>query len=160
MIFSQLHEYSEQLYEVECTAHPLPWKEKTLAGCFSATYDVVALFIKPSESEHDQIAGFYICQHVADEVTLMNIAVHPKFQGKGLGSALLNDMLMRYSDFSDQEWQVNVPIYLEVRESNTAAIRLYERYGFKCLGSRPGYYPPVNAGEPKETALVYARLVE
>lgn len=157
MIFSQVHTFHQKLYTIEVASHALPWSESTLKGCFSANYDVVSLQISAESST--RCVGFYICQHIAQEVTLMNIAVLPEHQGKGYGAALLNDMMMRYSTYSNSSWSLAVPIFLEVRESNQAAIRLYERYGFSLLGKRPDYYPVKDPTQEKETALVYGRNI-
>lgn len=66
--------------------------------------------------------------------TIVSIAVHPKYRRKHVGDALLKILLekLRSKGF--------VEVKLEVRESNIAARRLYEKFGFKYSGRIPGYY--------------------
>lgn len=151
MILAQLADFHPRLMAIERAAHLVPWTEKVMRGCFGPGYTVIILIV-----DH-VIAGFYISHEVADEVSLMNIAVHPDYQGKGYGSVLLNDLLIRASSFTESHPVIATQVFLEVRESNTAAIRLYERYGFNKLGKRPGYYPPKEPNGQYETAIVYGR---
>jgi ribosomal-protein-alanine N-acetyltransferase len=82
---------------------------------------------------------------VLDEVTLMDIVVSEPHQGNGLGQSLLQH-------FMDQCEQNNIQqIWLEVRESNTAAINLYDNAGFILVEQRVNYYP---SAKGKEDALI------
>ena len=67
----------------------------------------------------------------------MNIAVDPSTRRRGLGAALLQAMIARAGE--DEAYT------LEVRTSNAPAIALYERFGFRSVGTRPRYY--VDTGE-------------
>lgn len=71
---------------------------------------------------------------VIDEAHITTIAVKRELQRKKIGEALLNKII---SDCYKNEIKY---ITLEVRASNSAAIGLYEKYGFKSLGTRKGYY--------------------
>lgn len=102
-----------------------------------------------------RLAGYYVAHTVADEVTLMNIAVDPALQGKGYGAVLLNDLIGRCADL---QGELRARLFLEVRESNESALRLYYRYGFSEVGRRPGYYPAAKENGSPETAIVMARL--
>ena len=97
---------------------------------------------------HGERAGYMISWFVADEVHLGNIAVAPEWRGHGIANALLDDLI--------REGKVRGSSYivLEVRESNDAAIRLYERYGFDVMAVRRGYYQ--NNGED---ALIMIRML-
>lgn len=81
-----------------------------------------------------KLIGYAGCWQIIDEAHITNIAVKPDLQRKKIGEALLNRLL--------QECYKNEIKYitLEVRKSNKAAIKLYEKYGFKSLGLRKGYY--------------------
>jgi len=157
MIIAELSVFTPDLMPIEQAAHIAPWSEKTMRGCFGTGYSVVSLVVQ------QEMVGFYVSHEVADEITLMNIAVHPKHQGKGYGSVLLNELLLRSSQFEPNDEPTDTmpflatSVFLEVRESNHAAIRLYERYGFNALGKRLGYYPPKNPADPYGTAIVYGR---
>ncbi|MFM7367380.1 MAG: ribosomal protein S18-alanine N-acetyltransferase, partial [Sphaerospermopsis kisseleviana] len=66
------------------------------------------------------------------------LAVHPEYQGQGLGQALLYALLKTASDRGLER------ATLEVRVSNEKAISLYEKFGFKTAGKRPRYYQDNN----------------
>ena len=80
------------------------------------------------------LVGYAGSWQILDEAHITTIAVNPDLQRKKIGEALLNKLL--------QVCYKNEIKYitLEVRVSNTAAISLYEKYGFKSLGVRKGYY--------------------
>lgn len=74
---------------------------------------------------------------------ISNVAVMKKWRGRGIGRLLLSALM---------EWgqEIGIRNYtLEVRVSNTAAIRLYESLGFHCEGIRPGFYE-----KPREDAVI------
>lgn len=96
----------------------------------------------------NQVVGFCILQPVLDEANLLLMAIHPSQQGKGLGYKLL--------DQSIQQLKNNpIQIFLEVRESNTAAIRLYEKTGFHQIDVRKSYYP--NQDGSREHAVIMVK---
>jgi ribosomal-protein-alanine N-acetyltransferase len=79
----------------------------------------------------------------ADELHVNNVAVRPEFRGQGLGCILLQTTL-------DQARQRDAKIaQLEVRASNNAAQKLYQRCGFEVVGRRKNYYR-----QPTEDALL------
>ena len=87
-----------------------------------------------------KLAGFVVSRQVADkEREILNIAVHPDFRRLGIATELLRAEITRWPGAH----------FLEVRESNAAARRLYERLGFEAVGTRPGYYE-----NPPETGIV------
>jgi ribosomal protein S18 acetylase RimI-like enzyme/glycosyltransferase involved in cell wall biosynthesis len=87
-----------------------------------------------------RIAGFVVSRQVAEkEREILNIAVHPDFRRLHIATELLRSEIARCPGAH----------FLEVRESNAPARRLYERLGFESVGSRPGYYD-----DPPETGIV------
>jgi ribosomal-protein-alanine N-acetyltransferase len=92
------------------------------------------------------VAGYIATWMVVDEVHINNLAVRPEFRGRGLASALLAHAL------ADGERRGAPRAMLEVRRSNEAARRLYERFGFHVAGVRRDYY-----SHPTEDALVLWR---
>ena len=91
--------------------------------------------------EDAQVAGFIVARTIADAWEIENIAVSPDARRRGLGSRLLSEFLRR----ADRESGISV--FLEVRESNLAARKLYEKWGFTQAGRRKKYYqgPPEDA---------------
>jgi len=79
--------------------------------------------------------GFW---QILEEVHITNIAVTPEYRRQNIGEALLTTII--------KECYKNMAKYitLEVRVGNTPAIALYEKYGFKSLGTRKGYYQDNN----------------
>lgn len=80
------------------------------------------------------VAGYGGMWHVLDEGQITNIAVKKEFRRRGIGSKIL-DEIIRWSGKNN----INV-IELEVREGNSGALALYEKYGFKAVGKRKNYY--------------------
>lgn len=142
---------SPEFYLIECAAHGAPWSRTSFADCSGQHYRAMGLWVD------NKPAGFSISRVIAGEITLMNIAVDPTVQGQGFGGLLLQD-LIRFA--SDQHGQQHNPIFLEVRESNAAAIALYKKWGFNDIGRRPGYYPPLPPDNERETAVVMRRNAE
>jgi len=82
--------------------------------------------------------GYLGAWHIVDEAHITSIGVNPDFFRHHIGEALIVKMLEDcYNNFIKY-------ITLEVRVSNLPAIKLYEKYGFKSLGTRKGYYQDNN----------------
>ena len=87
-----------------------------------------------------RVAGFLVSRTVADhEREILNVAVAPADRRRGIGRALVENELARGRG----------ACFLEVRESNLAAINLYVSMGFEIVGKRPNYYR-----DPAEAAIV------
>ena len=69
-----------------------------------------------------------------EEAQVMNVAVHPEYRGKGFGTKLFSQLI------DEVKSRGATAITLEVRPSNEAAIKLYEKFGLKSVGRRKGYY--------------------
>jgi len=80
-----------------------------------------------------ELAGYLICSRYDTVWHLMDIAVDPLRQRRGIATALITSLLQRLPGPHEQ-------VTLEVRPSNEAAIRLYEGFGFKAAGVRRRYY--------------------
>ncbi len=94
--------------------------------------EIALPWVRRNEAGH--IVGFLLAWSVADELHLLELASHPDERRKGHGRALLDELIVRAQ--SDKKRL----LLLEVRRSNTAAIRLYESVGFEHTGVRPRYY--------------------
>jgi ribosomal-protein-alanine N-acetyltransferase len=93
--------------------------------------------------ESAPVAAFCSFWLVFDELHINNLAVRPELRRHGLGSALIEYVLREGARLGARR------ATLEVRRSNEAARRLYERAGFTQAGTRPGYYR-----NPDEDALI------
>ena len=114
-------------------------------------------------AEHDGVvAGFACFRRTGVEAELLNLAVHPAWRRKGLGAQLIarviHEAVQEAGEEAGQKAGARgaVRIFVEVRQSNTAALRLYERFGFVRVGLRANYYPGTPA-EPPEDAIMLAR---
>ncbi|RXJ73819.1 ribosomal-protein-alanine N-acetyltransferase [Veronia nyctiphanis] len=128
-----------QLVSIEQRAHSHPWSESLLAKLDGKFACNVGIFVD------GKLTGYFYAQCVSGEATLLNIVVDPNFQGQGLGKQLLSHFIHQMTAMKAEE------AWLEVRESNTAAIALYESSGFNEIDRRVGYYPK---DKGKEDALV------
>ncbi|WP_068547165.1 ribosomal protein S18-alanine N-acetyltransferase [Thalassotalea crassostreae] len=120
---------AEQIYAIETASNPFPWTKKTLLSCIGGRY------ITKQVSVDGSVVGFYVGDLVIDEFTLMEICVHPDFQGKGLGQVLMNDFI------ATARAKNVVTCHLEVRAKNIAAQMMYMKNGFIQVHRRTGYYP-------------------
>jgi ribosomal-protein-alanine acetyltransferase len=94
-----------------------------------------------------EVCGFLVARTTWDEAEILNMAVEPTHRRNGIGSALLSAAIS-----SAQIHQAKT-IYLEVRESNRAAIAFYAKHGFAKSAVRRAYY-----SSPTENAVVMKKL--
>lgn len=99
------------------------------------------------------LAGFALWNQVAEDATLLNLAVSARWRRSGLAKSLLVRGEQRLLGSGAQR------VLLEVRESNVAAISLYRALAFKVDGQRKNYYPGIDDG-PRETALLMSKDLE
>ena len=79
-----------------------------------------------------EIVGYVICAKYAEAFHVMTLATAPEHRREGIAGALLDAVILRAGEDANYT--------LEVRVSNVGAIALYERYGFRAVGTRPRYY--------------------
>lgn len=80
-----------------------------------------------------QVAGFALTRGLLDEEELLLFAVLPQYRGRGLGAALLTEVIARARSRGVTR------LFLEMRRNNPAG-KLYTGFGFRTVGVRPGYY--------------------
>ena len=99
------------------------------------------------EEDGGEIRGFAVLMPVLDEAELLNIGVAAGQQRKGLGRAMLREML-------DVAHKMKMRrVFLEVRASNAAALALYRSSGFGKLGVRRDYYQNASGSEDAITMV-------
>jgi ribosomal-protein-alanine N-acetyltransferase len=126
---------------IEQAVQTYPWTRGNFMDALTNGY------LSCVDEDNGGICGYAILMPVIDEAELLNIAVAPGQQRRGLGRALLREML----EVAQKNGLRRV--YLEVRPSNGAAIALYRSAGFAVIGVRRGYYPNDRGNED---ALVMA----
>ena len=117
-----------QVIAIERRAFPAPWSLAMFVLELSKPAGICLAAV-----EGKTVVGYLICSRYDTVWHIMNVAVDPKLQRKGIGSAMLGDLLREVGDDRAR-------YTLEVRQSNAAAIRLYERFGFRAAGLRRRYY--------------------
>lgn len=130
----------DAVLQIEYAAYSHPWTRGIFTDSLNS-YECWLMF------EGEQQVGHGVINVIIDEAHLLNITVKPQNQGRGLGLALLEQLMRRALELNA------AMCFLEVRVSNQSAYRLYERYGFNEIGRRRDYYPTVDG---KEDALVMA----
>ena len=146
MIRQALRSDLDAIMRVEQAAHSHPWAASIMQRYLE----------KPDTcwgwEEAGVIQAHSVVSAVAGEAELLTIAVHPDMQGQGLGRKMLDQVIEQAQRHQAEQ------IFLEVRESNTTAIALYEHSGFCELGRRTNYYPLFDeSGKScgREDALLY-----
>jgi ribosomal-protein-alanine acetyltransferase len=122
-----------------------PWSQSALQPSGFDPANTLAFF---SETDGTP-TGFIIGRYAADEGEILNLAVSSGSRRHGHGRALVERLFQAFRQHSVAR------VFLEVRESNAAAIAFHENLGFRLTGRRPSYYR-----DPVESALLYSKLLE
>jgi len=102
------------------------------------------------KSDEQEIIGYICGWKINNEFEITNLGIKKQFQRQGFGEILVKYI---FKEMKKEDCKV---FFLEVRENNFAAQKLYEKLGFKVIGIREGYYH-----NPKENAVVMRlRLTE
>lgn len=121
--------------DIERQGYSHPWSESVFLDCFKDNYRVWGA------CRGGDLVGYAVLAYIVDEAHLLNICVHPRARGEGVGRYLLRYVLATAAHEGMSQ------LLLEVRVSNHAAIGLYQDEGFREIGLRPGYYPAANGRE-------------
>ena len=133
-------EHIFRIAELEKQCFSQPWSEKSLAEELE------------NENSHflvavcDEIAGYIGVQEICGEAYITNVAVFENYRKQGIGRTLLK------AACEGAESRKCEFITLEVRESNSSAIALYESEGFEAAGVRKKFY-----SDPTEDGVIYTK---
>ena len=130
----------DEVVAVEERAYEHPWTRGNFADSLRSGYQAQLLVAD------ETLLGYFVAMKGVDEVHLLNITVATEHQSQGWGRIML-DALALWARGQGAQW-----LWLEVRESNERAQRIYERQGYRRVGERKGYYPA--AGGQREDAIV------
>ena len=134
----------DNVMQIEETSYTHPWTKGIFRDCLRVGYCAWVMEID------EEIIGYGIMSIAAGEAHILNVCIHPDFQGRGLGRKILHRLTTLARDHGVDT------MFLEVRASNSIAQLLYESEGFNEIGQRRGYYP---ATEGREDALVFAKVL-
>ena len=140
-IIKATKENIKDIFLIEQTCFSTYWTEQSIADSISNDsnyFNIAYVENKP--------AGYMSMQLVAGEGDIMRVAVLPEYRRLGIGRKLLQEC------FSANNPDV---VFLDVRENNIPAIRLYESFGFVNIGIRKNYY-----ANPTENAVMMKMSVE
>ena len=129
---------------IERASYQFPWSEGIFRDCLRVGY--VCRVVTVSR----QVMGYGVMSLGAGEAHILNLCVGETYRCHGVGRRLLGSLIERAvaGGMADA--------FLEVRPSNTAAIRLYLALGFEQVGMRRGYYQAANG---REDAAVLRRAL-
>lgn len=131
-------EHISHLAELEKQCFSTPWSENALAEELDNPHARFFVCIKDGA-----VCGYIGAHNIVGEVYITNVGVLPSYRGQGIG-AMLVGFLKEYSKTENADF-----ITLEVRKSNSVAIKLYDKMGFKVVGERKNFYD-----NPKEDAIL------
>lgn len=126
---------------IEQRAYPTPWSRSMFASELAKPTSICL-----GAFEGEQLVGYIINSRYVDAWHVMNVAVDPDHQRRGIATALIERLIELTQDDERRGYT------LEVRVSNEDAIRLYRKLGFEPRGIRRGYYT-----DNREDALIMWR---
>lgn len=134
----------DQIMAIEVRAYPYPWTRGIFRDCLKHDYHCLL------HEQDGAIIAYGVISAAVEEMHILNLTVTPDRQQQGLGKRLLTtlEMIGRGLDAKT--------CFLEVRPSNTSAIRLYLNHGFNEVGLRKNYYP---TQQGREHALLMAKTL-
>lgn len=137
-IIPMAEEHISAIAELEKSCFSDPWSENSIR---SELHNVLSLWLVAVSD--GTLVGYIGSQSAAGESDMMNVAVSPDYRNHGVATALIDALI---GELKKRDMDA---LTLEVRESNTSAINLYEKLGFTTVGVRPNYY-----FHPREHALI------
>lgn len=132
----------DKVCEIEKMCFSHPWSRQSLESELS---NETSLFF--AALENNEVVGYIGMSVVLDEGYIFNVAVDENFRCRGVGSALVRE-LITYSKKNNLSF-----VTLEVRKSNENAAALYSKFGFIKVGERRDYY-----SSPKEDAVLMTKF--
>ena len=120
---------------IERAAYQFPWSEGIFRDCLRVGY------VCRVACADNEVIAYGVMSVGAGEAHILNLCVNAHFRCRGVGRRMLDYLVDRARAAGMSE------AFLEVRPSNTAAIRLYQSMGFEQVGIRRGYYQAVGGRE-------------
>lgn len=131
----------EALAEIESETFSMPWSREDFKNLLSHSYCFYLVAL--AEGRAVGCCGY---TNSFNEASIDNVVVAADFRNKGIGQAMLCELLARGEADGVEAFT------LEVRVGNAPAIHVYEKFGFKSEGIRPGFYE-----KPREDAMIMWR---
>jgi ribosomal-protein-alanine N-acetyltransferase len=122
----------DEVCAIENAVYPHPWTRGNFVDSLASGYSAWTL---REDGGAQALLAYFLVMDVAGEAHLLNVSVAAQRQGQGLGRYML-DKVAACARGLDAD-----SVLLEVRPSNTRALAVYQRYGFREIGRRKNYYP-------------------
>jgi ribosomal-protein-alanine N-acetyltransferase len=121
---------------IDQVSFPTPWSDRTYRQelCENPSAYLYVADVRVEPISVSGVIGYVGFWFIVDEAHISTIAVHPNLRRQGIGRVLLEYALERARALGAEL------VTLEVRESNQAAIEMYQTFGFQIKGRRRGYY--------------------
>lgn len=129
---------------IELQVYAFPWTLGIFRDCLRVGYCCWVITLS------ERVIGYGVTSVAVDECHLLNVCIHPDWQGQGLGQKLVRRLLNLARQHGAET------AFLEVRQSNDSACALYRRLGFVEVGRRRDYYPTQGG---REDALVLSLML-
>lgn len=136
-IMELTNEYVADVAQIEQACFSSPWNEDSIRAELENTCSEIYIAV-----ENHRAVGYANIYSVLDEMDVVRVAVLPQFRRRGIANKILRHVLSENKG----------TVYLDVRESNMPAIRLYQSLGFVDTGVRKNYYT-----NPTENAILMKR---
>jgi len=136
-----------EIAELDKLCFSAPWSESAFARELSE--NPLAFYLIGEAADTGVIVGYAGLWLIQDEGHITNVAVHPDFRRRKIGEALVSVLMKESAQLAGTR-----TFTLEVRKSNAAAIKLYEKFGFVEVGLRKGYY----ADNQEDALIMWAGL--
>lgn len=134
----------DEVVAIERTVYSHPWTRGNFADSLRARYQCWTWRLGT------ELIGYFVLLAAAGEAHLLNLSIAAAWQRKRHGGTLLIEALRIARERGSRH------VFLEVRPSNPGAIALYERFGFRRIAVRRGYYPALRG---REDALILSRAL-
>ncbi|MDR0272542.1 MAG: ribosomal protein S18-alanine N-acetyltransferase [Clostridiales bacterium] len=131
--------HAKEMHEIENEASAAAWSEISIKHEIEHDYTICRVAI----DENEEVLGHAYMRHIVNEGHITNLAVRKSHHRRGIGTLLVNGLIS-----AAQEREM-IGLTLEVRAGNIAAIKLYEKHGFKAEGIRKNYY-----SQPTEDGII------
>lgn len=117
---------------IEARQHQIPWSPAGFEDALRHGWHTRVL--RDTDQPGSIVCGYFVAMTAGDDEELLTITVAPEYEGRGYGQRLLQCLIQEATARQAQR------LFLEVRQSNHRAIRLYEAAGFTISGMRKNYY--------------------
>jgi [ribosomal protein S18]-alanine N-acetyltransferase len=130
MLVPMTAQHLDAVLAIEFVAYEFPWSRGNFVDSLAAGH--VAQTLCDTRGE---LLGYLLALPGFEEMHLLNLTVAPAEQGQGHARCMLEWLVAQCRQQDARQ------LWLEVRESNARARRVYQRFGFAHIGKRKGYYP-------------------